>query len=275
MVKRDDLSERLEIKADAFDLPLGSSTNAISCPWCGENKSFSVTKTVRGDILYLCHRARCSEAGYIRERGGVGPSTPAGRQFAARVFSYPTERVAGDRLSVLVDRYGLTPLEVQWAGWLYTSVGDALVMPVLSPYRAHRGTVTKTFDSTIVPKNLTYKEVDDVWMGWYIRHGNPPQDSEGLYSKIVVVEDPISALKASRTCPAVSIFGTHINLGMVEEILTQSPNVIFCLDQDASSKAYRYAEQFAVYGNFRTVPLSKDIKNMNEVEFGEWSERLG
>lgn len=274
-VKRDDLAERLEIKASVMDLPLGSSTNAVACPWCGEDKSFSVTKTLRGDVLFICHRARCSESGYIRERGRTGPATAEGRKFASRVFSHPTQKLEGDRLAVLVDRYGLSPLEIQWAGWLYTPVGDALVMPVLSQYRAHRGSVTKALDPTIIPKNLTYKEVDDVWMGWCIRHGNPPTNKEGTYSKVIVVEDSISALKASRFYPTVSLFGTHLNIPMVEEILSQTNDVILSLDQDASSKAYRYAEQFAVYGNFRTVPLSKDIKNMNEVELGEWSGQLG
>lgn len=269
------LLQRLEIKAQATDLPPGSSTNAIHCPWCHQDKSFAVTKTQRGDLLFLCHRASCGEAGYIREKFGIGGPAAQKRKFTPRVFDYPTERLADERLAIVVDRYSLTEMEIRWAGWTYSRYGSALVMPVLSPHRTHRGIATKSLDPTVIPKNLTYKEMDDLWMGWYIRSGNQTKDEEGPYSKVIVVEDPISALKASRIAPSVAIFGTHINHKMVEELTSVSKNVVLCLDPDATTKAYKYAEEFRIYGNFSVIPLSKcDIKNMNEADFGEWGDRL-
>lgn len=266
---------RLEIKAAVIELPLGRTTNDVPCPWCKEAKSFSITKTHRGDILFLCHRASCGESGYIRDPDSrASPPPTEGRKFSPRVFDLPTRKLEGTGMSLVVDRYGLTALEVQWAGWQVTYDGAALVFPVYSPYREVRGHVTKALDRTTVPKSLTYKEVDDVWLGWYIRNGVKAQNSKGVDSKVIIVEDHISALKASRIAPSVAIHGTYLNHDIIKEILEVSRNIVLCLDADATAKAYKYADEFALFGNFSALPLSKDLKDMNEKEFGEWSDRL-
>lgn len=270
------LEKRLAIKADAQDLPLGGSTNAIKCPWCNKASSFSVTKSMRGDILYICHRASCDEGsrgGYIRDRGDRGPATQ-GRVFTPRMYNGTTLRLEGARLAELVRRYDLSEKEISWAGWLHAPVRDALVIPVYSPYGQVRGCVAKHFDPATIPKSLTYKEVDDVWMGWYIRDLASPKDDKGKFDQVIVVEDAISAVKASRIYPAVAIFGTHLNSKMMEEILSQSDNVILALDKDATLKAHDYAKQFAMYGNFRAIALSKDIKDMTKEELGVWNGRI-
>lgn len=273
-MRQGDLAKRLEITAEAFDLPIGVTTNDIHCPWCSRNKSFSVTRTLRGDLLFVCHRAACAEAGYLRQRGGPSSPPSQGRLFTPRVFDYETCRLEGAKLSYLVDAYGLTEAEIRWAEWSYSPKIDRLVMPVLSSVGSHRGVVTKAFDSGEVPKSLNYKEVDDNWMAWYLRPEVAIQNTEGKCNTVVLVEDLVSALKASRFYPTAALLGTHINPSMLLEILSVSDNIVICLDKDATQKSYDYAQQFACYGNFLTVPLSNDLKNMNEEELGEWSERL-
>jgi len=189
-------------------------------------------------------------------------------------FDYETCRLEGAKLSHLVDAYGLTEAEIHWAEWCYSPKIDRLVMPVLSTVGSNRGIVTKAFDSGEVPKSLNYKEMDDNWMAWYLRPEVAIQNEEGKYSTVILVEDMVSALKASRFYPTAALLGTFINPSMLLEILGQSDNVVICLDKDATQKAYDYAEQFACYGNFRTVPLSKDVKDMNKEELTEWSECL-
>lgn len=269
-----DLEKRLAIKAEVTELPIGATTNDVKCPWCNQSKSFAVTKSHKGDILFMCHRASCGQSGYIRERGVRGPATQ-GWKFTPRVYNDTTVLLEGDRLSELVSAYRLSETEIHWAGWLYAPGRGALVMPVYSPHWARRGVVTKFFDPTTIPKTITYKEVDDVWMGWYIRDGVAAPDSKGKYSQVIVVEDAISCLKASRYAPAVALYGTHLNMEMLKEILSVAGDeIVLCLDKDATQKAYNYSRQFAVYGNFRTIPLSKDLKDMNTEELGAWSERL-
>ncbi len=272
------LSKHLYVKAEACDLPCGATTNDIKCPWCGESKSFSVTRTLRGDLLFVCHRASCDQGGkggYVRgPRGGTGNPPEQGRVFTPRVFDHPTTRVGGVKLAHLVSVYGLTPKEIAWADWSYAYKMDRLVMPVLSPVGAHRGSIARVYDKSIVPKTLTYKEVDDVWMGWYLRPGIAFANAEGKFGEVVVVEDCISALKASRLVPACAILGTHISHDMVRELTSTAKRVVLCLDQDATQKAYDYCKEFSAFGNFITVPLSKDIKDMNEEELEEWSDRL-
>ncbi len=270
------VEQRLEIKAAADGLPPGGTSNDIPCPWCKQAKSFSVTKTRLGDVLYLCHRASCTEGGrggYIRERG-LSSTSQVKREFTPRVYTGTTRYLEGPWLSQLVDAYRLAEVEIRWAGWLHGYPPDAIVMPVYSAYGTRRGVLTKFFDKSVVPKTLTYKEVDDAWMGWYIRSGASPQNQEGKYSTVVVVEDPISALKASRFYPAVSIYGTYLSPQMIEELTNLGDRIVLCFDRDATQKALDYAKNYAMMGNFRTVPLSKDVKDMTQQELQEWSELL-
>jgi hypothetical protein len=227
----------------------------------------------------MCHRASCIESrGYIRVREGdpgwVGTPANTESRFSPRLFDYPTVRVEGQQLSKLVDTYGLSESEVSWAGWLYCPSMSRLVMPVYSPLGARRGVIARHVQPSIVPKTLTYKEVDDPWMGWFLKDLVAIQNEKGKYPKVVVVEDTISAVKASRFYPTVALMGTHLDHEKVMELIQYGDEIVLSLDQDASSVAYKYSEQFAVYGNFRTVPLSKDIKNMNQEELGDWSERI-
>lgn len=268
-----ELLKRLEVKAIGIPLLKGVTTNDEHCPWCKKRGSFSVTKTHKGDVAFICHRASCGEAGYIRDRGIRGPAEQR-RMFHPRVFDCPTQRLGDGWLSHLLAEYGVTRDEINWAEWKYSPVGNRLVIPVLSPYGANRGFTCRALVNGTVPKTLTFREVDDVWLGWYNRAHHNAADQKGPINTVVVVEDPISALKASRFYPSVALLGSYIDEKMVGEIISQGTNIVLCLDADATQKAYDYAEKFAVYGNFRTVPLSKDVKNMNDEELKEWSERL-
>ena len=272
-VVENDLDKKLEIKADALDLPAGVTTNAISCPWCKRSGSFSVSRTLRGDLLFLCHRSACDNSGYIRDRG-TGGIAPAERKFVPRVFDYPTARLEGDKLSKLLGTYRLTTAEIRWAEWTYCPKTDRLVMPVLSPTGQGRGFVARAFNPADTHKNITYKEVDDVWMAWYLRPQVAIPNTQGFLNQVIIVEDMVSALKASRFYPTVALLGTHMNHSMLSEIVALTTNITICLDRDATEKAHKYTEQFAVYGNFRTVPLSKDVKDMTDEELVEWSELL-
>ena len=272
-----DLGNRLEIKASVLHIPLGATTHDVACPWCGHSKSFSVTKTFRGDILFLCHRASCSESGYIRDKDGSvrNSGTPtAGREFSPRMFDTPTIRVGGEQLANIMDSYGLTEDEISWAGWLFCPSSNRLAMPVYSPLGVRRGIVAKGLSPNQVPKSLTFKEVDEPWMGWYLRDLVSIPNSKDKFSTVVVVEDLISALKASRFYPTVALMGTHISHNILMELTALGERIVLSLDSDATQKAYDYTEQLACYGNFCAVPLSKDVKDMTQEELGDWSERL-
>lgn len=268
-----DLQNRLEIKAVGQALPRGSTSNDSSCPWCGVDKSFSVTHTWLGDIAFMCHRASCGQAGYIKERGVRGPAQTK-RVFTPRVFHLDTQRVEGVWESHLLAAYGVTRPEIDWAGWRYSPDGDRLCMPVLSPYSESRGWVTKRLVPSTAPKSDTFREVDDVWLGWYIRQGAGSPDPKGVDDEVIIVEDLISAMVASRYAKAVALLGTHLNDAMLAEILGVSKNVTICLDRDATDKALNYARRYGLFGNFSVVPLSKDVKDMNKEELKEWNVRI-
>lgn len=267
-----DLLKRLEIRAIGESIPRGVTSNDQACPWCGVDKSFAVTHTWKGDIAFMCHRASCGEAGYVKQRGVRGPSTQE-RVFTPRVFDLATQRVDPEGEASLLAAYGLTGKEIDWAGWVRTASRDRLCMPVLSPTASLRGWITKRLDGR-KPKSDTFREVDDVWMGWYRRPVRYTTYTEDTYKTVVVVEDLISALVASRYYKACAILGTHLNLEMVAELVGNAEHVVLCFDRDATDKALGYAQRYQLYGNFKVVPLSKDIKNMNNSGLKEWNEQV-
>lgn len=269
-----DLEKLILIQAGVKDLARGRTSNDVPCPWCGKDKSFSVTKTLKGDILFLCHRARCGESGYIRCYGSGDTSATQEPEFCPRVYDSPTRFLEGERLSQLLDTYHLRQGEVDWAGFLYNPSRDSLVMPVYCPYGTRRGTVTKAFDSTIIPKTINYKEVDENWLGWYIREGVCSANKEGKFDIVVVVEDAISAVKASRYVPSVALYGTNLNPDAIDELRSNGHKTYLAFDKDATAKAYHYVKEYGLLGNFRLLPLSKDLKDMDDHELTVWSQRL-
>lgn len=255
----------LEIAANITDLPDGQTTNQVPCPWCKRNKSFSVTKRGNG-YVYVCHRASCHKAGWFR--GSIsdsgGTRAPVRRKFTPKLYPYSLARVEKEWDAFLVETYAFRPGLADRMGWRYSPETGRLAIPVKSPVGETRGYIARAFDGR-EPKTIPYRGVDAPWIGWC-------GDSNG--GPVVVVEDLVSALKASSYFRAVALLGINLNEEKVFEIVEQSRDVVICLDRDASAAAYKYAKRYALFGNFRVVPLSKDIKDMSTDELLEWKERV-
>lgn len=268
-----DLESRLLITSYGVELSEGQSTTRCVCPWCKGGSSgkdvFSITNK-KGGYFFFCHRASCGKAGVVRSSVGVfHPASHARKQFTPRPYAGATQHLDASQLSFILHAYGISQSETLRLGWRVGIEDRRLIMPVLSVHGYPRGYVAKALDGS-TPKSLSFREVDGPWLGW------SSSRVHGVHCNLptIIVEDDISSAKAARHFPAVALHGTHISEDAIFEIIGQSRNIVICLDRDATSKAYSYANKYSLYGNFRVVPLSKDISRMSPDEMEEWRKRV-
>ena len=92
---------------------------------------------------------------------------------------------------------------------------------------------------------------------------------------ILVVEDIQSAIKGSRYIDSVALLGSYISMEQAKHLRQLTDTIYLALDEDATATAYKLANKYGFYfRNFQVIPLSKDIKDMNEQELEEFSKRL-
>lgn len=260
-------SEREQVKQYAEGLSVGESNYAGVCPWCGggssHDKSFSVTRSASA-ILYKCHRAKCGAKGVIGERGAISLHTSStSKPFDPTRYSKAVCELSPDKIKVLGRKYGLSPEQIEFAGWVEaTEEGGEipLAMPILSPTGDVRGVSVRSYDSKGRKRVRIYKMLDEPLLCWYRQSS----------SSVVVVEDQISALRASGYCTAVAVLGTNIDYEKIAEIgqvVPKTGKVYIALDKDASAKAFEYLRLYrAVIPNISILLLPEDIKDMTHEE---------
>jgi hypothetical protein len=150
-------------------------------------------------------------------------------------------------------------MDVGWA-LAYQETGFLpLLMPVISPKGALRGHVLRVQKESGAKEVKSYKIVDEPWQCWYYHHD----------TDVVVVEDQISALKASSYCTAVALLGTELSQAKFEEILRVSKGrrIWLALDKDATKKGFEYLKRYRIFTDkLFLLMLNKDIKNMSDKE---------
>lgn len=96
-------------------------------------------------------------------------------------------------------------------------------------------------------------------MAWFI---NPKQ--RGL----IIVEDQLSAIRASDRVSAVALLGVHLNDERIKHIRAAALAPVFlCLDRDAGGTSIQHAIKYGPLLGFNIKFLDKDIKNMTPEEF--------
>lgn len=111
---------------------------------------------------------------------------------------------------------------------------------------------------------ISFTEKDS--LAWY---PNPRADS------IIVVEDQLSAVRASQYMTAVALLGTHMNEPMVLEIRERHQPVYLALDADAVAKAVKYVVKYRSLLPMQLLTLDKDIKDMTHEEADALFARIG
>ena len=99
-------------------------------------------------------------------------------------------------------------------------------------------------------------------MAWYT-------STEGR-DVLIIVEDQLSAIRASDYYDSVALLGTNLNDERVAEINEQGYNRVYlALDKDAFSLAVNYVRDLRSKLPLLLLRLDKDIKNHSEQELDE------
>jgi hypothetical protein len=262
-----------EIAKEGFALEIGRTISML-CPFCegGGSKeiSLSVTRDSKYLLLYKCHRAKCGKPGAITCFGaGIDAVEVPVRKFTPNMYNLPVEALEIQDLEFITEKWKLDIEDILSVGWAKASKEHGflpLILPVFSPTGACRGHVLRIQPESDAGKKevRSYKILDEPWCCWY----------RSLDHHIVVVEDQISALRASEFCTSVALLGVNASEEKMEEIFRQARgrSIWLAFDKDATGEAFKYLKRYRAYcPNLNVLMLPKDIKNMTTKEI----KRLG
>lgn len=255
--------DQMELEyAGLFD---GESRAGELCPSChggsaGEH-SLSVSKR-EGLLLWQCHRASCDFSG-ASSSGGFKSSLPAtkvpdNRGVVGRTILRSSDVVDPYVAELLATKYqlGRRHLGLHEIGWDRES--DRLALPVKN-FRGERlGVVLRALDNR-KPKTLTHTEKDAI--AWYTNRSK---------AGVIIVEDQLSAIRASDYLTSVALLGTHLNDQRVQEIRDSGCSPVYlALDRDAWSTAVRYAIRYRNELRPQLIQLERDLKDESNQRLSE------
>lgn len=93
--------------------------------------------------------------------------------------------------------------------------------------------------------------------------------SPGL--KVVVVEDVVSAIKVSRLCHSICLFGTSLSTEKMRQIAERYKELVIWLDPDKTKHAAKCTMKARPYFNHvRAIHTNKDPKDFSTKEMEPW-----
>jgi len=262
-----------DIKEKGIALYLNEQSSII-CPFCEQDwvsqgkpvswkpyKSMSISRVPAG-ILYVCHRATCSQGnkgGLVSDTLGYKrPGKP--KQFEPKLCTHTMEFIPDGIYKRILANYYIDKDTALIQGFRYIPSEQRLYMPIFSKEGYTIGGVAKTLVKGLKPKTILY------------RHNNVPmlhypkeQTEEG---PLILVEDILSAVRLKVAgYRAAALQGTHISQNMLKLLIKNERSIVLMLDGDASAKAIAYKKKFSNYFlNFSVVLLSNlpDAKELTE-----------
>jgi len=247
------------IKLTLAGLKPGEQTR-ILCPACGGGASKEVSMLVSMDASgsggrWRCFRNKCGVAGFtgdVRHSPALRAREPTRK---ARPYQGSLRDLTESEQGFLRERIGWRASHLRRARPLYAPDDGRFALPILAASGRRRGYVLRSWTAT--PKTLTRMDVIEPHLSFY----PGPQGAEW----ILVVEDIPSAVRAAEYCHAVALLGTGCSSEYAAEIANFCPQVIWCLDADATAQAVRLKRQHGLmFDESRQLVLRRDIKDMGE-----------
>lgn len=239
----------------------GETINGELCPSCGGgvsgDRSLSISNR-DGALLWICYRDSCRFAGSSgRSTAGTvsNTSVPSSRAVAGRWIARDSDSLPVEIREMLSTRYSIDPSLAARGGFGWSATDSRLAMPVRGYEGEELGVMLRALDGR-KPKVVSHTEKGV--MAWYINHTTPG---------IIIVEDQLSAVRASRYLSSVALLGTNLSEERVAEIRkTRNIPVYLALDNDAISSAVKYVVKYRSVLPLQLVRLDKDIKDMTHEE---------
>ena len=137
-------------------------------------------------------------------------------------------------------------------------------MPVRDAQGAALGVMLRALDGR-KPKVISHTEQGAT--AWYTNLTAPG---------VIIVEDQLSALRASSFLTSVALLGTNLSDERVAEIRKAGHRPVFlALDNDAIASAVKYVVKYRSTLPMQLVRLDKDIKDMDNEEADALFASLG
>lgn len=227
---------------------LGGSDHEECLSVWGANETTGVT----------CHRAACDVGTYFFSWGGA-TRRPVQVEEEHKLAS-PNVYGGRDLKRADLERWKYRDrLSIQSLYHMAQVYGNRLGIEMRDAVGKTKGIVMRALNDTTQPKSLTYKyDREYNGMSWFLPHSNL------ACPYVIAVEDCLSALCLMQEgFPAVSLNGTGLGRGRLEEMLQYKWQVILMLDADATRKAIQYSTQYGP-DKVRVVRLTTDLKDMSK-----------
>lgn len=260
--------------ADAIELEYGSIPEGVRlsgqmCPACRGGRSGEASLSVGrngGVLLWRCHRASCGSSG---STGRSPISIPSTGVAGNKGTSPPFVRVAPlpeDVATRLQECYSLDDAAQHRGqlGYVYGREGEdgRVHFPCFDFGGERKGFVLRSL-SGAVPKSLSF--VEKPGLAFYKKLGS---------DKLIVVEDPMSAIRANEHYNSCALLGTNLNDDTARIFKDTGLEVVLLLDNDAFDKAIAYAQRYRTLLRMTVYKLPKDIKNMTPAEWDSFRSKL-
>lgn len=231
------------------------------CPACKGGGSGERTLSVSrkdGILLWNCHRASCNLKGAAGGGSKTRARTPSEvhcRGVVGRTIARESSVVEETTRQWLMARYALTAHQFSRAEISWDEDTNRLCLPVFGWQGERRGVVLRALDGR-KPKTLTHTEQGA--MAWYTNTHT---------SAVIIVEDQLSAIRASDYLNSVALLGTHLNEERVAEIKASGCKPVYlALDADAYALAVKYTIEYRSELRPQLLRLAKDIKDHTDEE---------
>jgi hypothetical protein len=161
-------------------------------------------------------------------------------------------------------KYSLTNEEIVNNNLLWSSSAQMLIFP-------YYGDMDKTHENSneIIFWQGRYfpTRKPKVYTGGDINHITILSSTGSNHNNIVVVEDPVSAIKVSRVVDCCPLFGSHLSMHKVTKLSRYYDNLILWLDQDKTKEMIKFAERYKfLFKNVKIVSTEKDPKEYSTEE---------
>lgn len=255
------LSPRDHVVLTYAYLAEGETINGEVCPHCNGGLNGDRTLSVSrrdGSLLWICYRASCPFRGSDGRYDGTPKdrsTVPSARAATGRWIARQADQLPLHIVELLAARYGIDEIATAKAGFGWSEEDSRLVMPVRSYAGEEHGVMLRALDGR-TPKVVSY--TDKGAIAWYTNR---------VSNGTIIVEDQLSAVRASAYLTSVALLGTDLSYNKVNEIkdIGRFP-VLLALDNDAIAKAVKYVQQYRSVLPMQLVRLDKDIKDMTHEE---------
>jgi hypothetical protein len=239
-------------------------THRGSCPKCGREKTFTMTREDGGTVVWNCYSTHCPNSGRAGGvRVNVVRTTP--RKQGATPFTGELRELNDEEKAFLEARVGFKEQHLLASAVRYAAEEARYAFPIFAPTGARRGWVLRAYgDIGVQRKALTRLDREEPHLSWY--------SGSEFSNRVLIVEDIPSAVRASLHFPGwvVSICGGGVGPDYIREITAYGRRIVWAFDGDATASALRHHRTYGVCFESSTIlPLTEDLKDLSELELKE------